>query len=174
MQCGEVLASPDLLTCVIDIDTVISSKTTAYFDQTHIVTTHEVEQKHWASWQDMCWVSQCRKSQCDLSFLVCKTLGEIRRFCSCLPRECSQTMFIVLGGFQGERAGNDGSWSPGEIVASKEDAGMWRGGWWEKEKRKKMMTWHDTWGGGRKDSQLTLEESDYSCTCRDCPHDKNQ
>lgn len=49
MQCGEVLASPDLLTCVIDIDTVISSKTTAYFDQTHIVTTHEVEQKHWAS-----------------------------------------------------------------------------------------------------------------------------
>lgn len=33
-------------------------------------------------------------------------------------------MFIVLGGFQGERAGNDGSWSPGEIVASKEDAGM--------------------------------------------------
>lgn len=32
-------------------------------------------------------------------------------------------MFIVLGGFQGERAGNDGSWSPGEVVASKEDAG---------------------------------------------------
>lgn len=32
-------------------------------------------------------------------------------------------MFIVLGGFQRERAGNDGSWSPGEIVASKEDAG---------------------------------------------------
>lgn len=31
-------------------------------------------------------------------------------------------MFIVLGGFQGERAGNDGSWSPGEVVASKEDA----------------------------------------------------
>lgn len=55
---------------------------------------------------------------------MCKRLGEIRRFCSCLPRECSQTMFIVLGGFQGERAGNDGSWSPGEIVASKEDAGM--------------------------------------------------
>lgn len=33
--------------------------------------------------------------------------------CSCLPRECSQTMFIVLGGFQGEWAVNDGSWSPG-------------------------------------------------------------
>lgn len=43
--------------------------------------------------------------------------------CSCLPRERSQTMFIVLGGFQGERAGNDGCWSPGEVVASKEDAG---------------------------------------------------
>lgn len=43
-------------------------------------------------------------------------------------------MFIVLGGFQGERAGNDGSWSPGEVVASKEDAGR---GCEERGERKK-------------------------------------
>lgn len=46
-------------------------------------------------------------------------------------------MFIVLGGFQRERAGNDGSWSPGEIVASKEDAGGWGGGCEERGERKK-------------------------------------
>lgn len=65
-------------------------------------------------------------------------------------------MFIVLGGFQGERAENDGRWSPGDIVASKEDAEMWNVG---RERRKqKDDTTHG--GGGRKDSQLTLEESD--------------
>lgn len=47
-------------------------------------------------------------------------------------------MFIVLGGFQGERAGNDGSWSPGEVVASKEGAGGGgRGGGEERGERKK-------------------------------------
>lgn len=66
------------------------------------------------------------QSQYELSLLykLCESLGEISPLGSCLPRERSQTMFIVLGGFQGERAGNDGSWSPGEIVASKEDAGI--------------------------------------------------
>lgn len=62
--------------------------------------------------------------------------------CSCLPRECSQTMFIVLGGFQGEWAGNDGSWSPGEVDASKEDAGMWTSGWGKENRNKKRITWH--------------------------------
>lgn len=51
-------------------------------------------------------------------------------------------MFIVLGGFQGERAGNDGSWSPGDIVASKEDAGMWKGAGGRKKKQKDDMTGH--------------------------------
>lgn len=46
-------------------------------------------------------------------------------------------MFIVLGGFQGERAGNDGSWSPGDIVASKEDARKWKGGVRERKKKQK-------------------------------------
>lgn len=59
---------------------------------------------------------------------------ETGRLCPCLPRERSQTMFIVLRGFQGERAGNDGIWSPGEVVASKEDAGK---GGEERGERKK-------------------------------------
>lgn len=71
-------------------------------------------------------------------------------------------MFIVLGGFQGKRAGNDGSWSPGEVVASKEDAG----GVVKKEVRegkrnkKNDMTWHAR-------RTVDPERADYSCTCRD-------
>lgn len=78
-------------------------------------------------------------SHYELLIKVCERLTEIRRLCSCLPRQCSQTMFIVLGGFQGERAG---SWSPREIVASKEDAGMWNGGRWRGEEEK-QKGWHD-------------------------------
>lgn len=46
MPCSNVLASPDLLAHVIDIDALILSKTMArYFDLTLIVATHEAEQK---------------------------------------------------------------------------------------------------------------------------------
>lgn len=55
---------------------------------------------------------------------------------SCLPRERSQTMFIVLGGFQGERAGNDGSWSPGEVVACRGEGVCEERGERKKEKQK--------------------------------------
>lgn len=55
---------------------------------------------------------------------------------SCLPREDFQILFIFLEMFRREWTGNDGSWSPGEIVASKEDAGRWNGDW-GKEKREK-------------------------------------
>lgn len=60
--------------------------------------------------------------------------------CSCLPRERSQTMFIVLGGFQGERAGNDGSWSPGEVVACKGVGGVKKGVRERKRNKKNDMT----------------------------------
>lgn len=65
---------------------------------------------------------------------VCEWVREICPWGSCLPREGSQIMFIVLGGFQGERAVNDGSCSPGKNVASKEDAWMWKVGRGRKKK----------------------------------------
>lgn len=58
-------------------------------------------------------------------------------------------MFIVLGGFQGERAGNDGSWSPGEIVASKGDAGDVK----KKKKQKDDMTRHE----GRRERRQSVD-----------------
>lgn len=62
---------------------------------------------------------------------------------SCLPREDSQILFSFLEMFRREWTGNDGSWSPGEIIASKADAGRWNGDWGGKKKGKKDdMTGH--------------------------------
>lgn len=87
-------------------------------------------------------------------FVLCKKWREMRRLRSCLPREWPQTMFIVLGGFQGERAGNDGSWSPG-VVCGKQggcrDVKREGLGWEKRRETHKIMTWHDTWGGRRAD-----------------------
>lgn len=61
---------------------------------------------------------------------------------TCLPRECSQTMFIVLGGFQGGRAGNDGSWSPGKLLQARRMQGSEREVRERKKKKKDVMKGH--------------------------------
>lgn len=159
---GKAFALPDLLACVIDIDSVLSSKTTAHFHQSHIVTTHESDPPHGPPWYAM--RAKLVRKHGDYSnnlrhFILCKKWREMRRLCSCLPREWPQTMFIVLGGFQGERAGNDGSWSPG-VVCGKQggcrDVKREGLGWEKRRETHKIMTWHV---GRKKGRRLNLEEN---------------